>query len=128
MVFRLTGDGDLARTMFLTFPCPQASDTRERKVTNGELAARPRKYALSPVLLPCACGLLTGFRSALVTSRKKASRRGGLDVWRTAFTGARKYQPSNLPVDTSLKRLAGAIIARWVGKQANQQLREDRGL
>jgi hypothetical protein len=35
-----------------------------------------------------------------------------------------KYYLSNLPADTSLKRLAGAIKARWVCEQAHQQLKE----
>jgi SRSO17 transposase len=35
--------------------------------------------------------------------------------------GERKYYLSNLPADTSLKRLAGAIKARWICEQAHQQ-------
>lgn len=42
--------------------------------------------------------------------------------------GERKYYLSNLPADTSLKRLAGAIKARWVCEQAHQQLKEELGL
>ena len=42
--------------------------------------------------------------------------------------GDRKYYLSNLPVDTSLTRLAGAIKARWICEQAHQQLKEELGL
>jgi len=37
-------------------------------------------------------------------------------------TGERKYYPSNLPADTPLKHLAGAVKARWACEQAHQQL------
>jgi SRSO17 transposase len=43
-------------------------------------------------------------------------------------TGERKYYLSNLPADTPLKTLAGAIKARWVCEQAHQQLKEELGL
>ena len=42
--------------------------------------------------------------------------------------GERKYYLSNLPAGTSLKRLAGAIKARWICEQAHQQLKEELGL
>lgn len=42
--------------------------------------------------------------------------------------GEGKYYLSNLPADTSLKRLAGAIKARWIREQAHQQLKEELGL
>ena len=42
--------------------------------------------------------------------------------------GERKYYLSNLPADTTLKRLAGAIKARWICEQAHQQLKEELGL
>lgn len=42
--------------------------------------------------------------------------------------GERKYYLSNLPADTSLTRLAGAIKARWICEQAHQQLKEELGL
>ena len=38
-------------------------------------------------------------------------------------TGERKYYLSNLPADTPIKQLAGAIKARWVCEQAHQQLK-----
>lgn len=46
--------------------------------------------------------------------------------WRS--NGERKYYLSNLPADTALKQLAGAIKARWVCEQAHQQMKEELGL
>lgn len=43
-------------------------------------------------------------------------------------TGERKYYLSALPSDTPLKRLAGAVKARWACEQAHQQLKEELGL
>jgi SRSO17 transposase len=43
-------------------------------------------------------------------------------------TGERKYYLSNLPANTPLRQLAGAIKARWVCEQAHQQLKEELGL
>lgn len=42
--------------------------------------------------------------------------------------GERKYYLSNLPAETSIRGLAGAIKARWVCEQAHQQLKEELGL
>ena len=42
--------------------------------------------------------------------------------------GERKYYLSNLPGDTPIKALAGAIKARWICEQAHQQLKEELGL
>jgi SRSO17 transposase len=55
----------------------------------------------------------------------------GEEVWLVGehrSTGERKYYLSNLPADTPLKQLAGAIKARWVCEQAHQQLKEELGL
>lgn len=55
----------------------------------------------------------------------------GEEVWLVGehrSTGERKYYLSNLPVDTPLRKLAGAIKARWVCEQAHQQLKEELGL
>lgn len=55
----------------------------------------------------------------------------GEEVWLVGerrSSGERKYDLSNLPADTSLKRLASAIKARWVCEQAHQQLKEELGL
>jgi SRSO17 transposase len=46
--------------------------------------------------------------------------------WRS--NGERKYYLSNLPVETTLKKLASAIKARWVCEQAHQQMKEELGL
>jgi hypothetical protein len=40
----------------------------------------------------------------------------------------RKYYLSNLPADTPIKQLAGAIKARWVCEEVHQQLKEALGL
>jgi len=42
--------------------------------------------------------------------------------------GERKYYLSNLPANTPIKVLAGAIKARWICEQAHQQLKEELGL
>jgi len=55
----------------------------------------------------------------------------GEEVWVVGehrSSGERKYYLSNLPADTPLKQLAGAIKARWVCEQAHQQLKEELGL
>lgn len=45
-----------------------------------------------------------------------------------ARNGERKYYLCNLPADTPIKALAGAIKARWICEQAHQQLKEELGL
>jgi len=55
----------------------------------------------------------------------------GEEVWiigEHRSTGERKYYLSNLPADTPIKQLAGAIKARWVCEQAHQELKEELGL
>ncbi|GLK72305.1 hypothetical protein GCM10017643_24210 [Ancylobacter dichloromethanicus] len=55
----------------------------------------------------------------------------GEEVWLIGehrSNGDRKYYLSNLPADTSLTRLAGAIKARWICEQAHQPLKEELGL
>jgi SRSO17 transposase len=55
----------------------------------------------------------------------------GEEVWLVgehSSTGERKYYLSNLPADTPVKQLAGAIKARWVCEQGHQQLKEELGL
>src|SRR5215472_5808437 len=54
-------------------------------------------------------------------------RRGGLADRRAPSTGERNYYLSNLPADTALKQLAGAIKARRIWEQAHQQLKEELG-
>jgi SRSO17 transposase len=55
----------------------------------------------------------------------------GEEVWLIGehrANGERKYYLSNLPADTPLKQLAGAIKARWICEQAHQQTKEELGL
>jgi SRSO17 transposase len=55
----------------------------------------------------------------------------GEEVWLVGehrSNGERKYYLSNLPADTPIKKLAGAIKARWICEQAHQQLKEELGL
>ena len=55
----------------------------------------------------------------------------GEEVWLVGehrSNGERKYYSSNLPAETSIRDLAGAIKARWVCEQAHQQLKEELGL
>jgi SRSO17 transposase len=55
----------------------------------------------------------------------------GDEVWLVGehrSSGERKYYLSNLPPDTTLKRLASLIKGRWVCEQAHQQLKEELGL
>jgi len=55
----------------------------------------------------------------------------GEEVWLVGehrSNGERKYYLSNLPGDTSVKEVAGAIKARWICEQAHQQLKEELGL
>jgi SRSO17 transposase len=75
--------------------------------------------------------------SALPTDRRSALAISGNsicpveEVWLVGehrSSGERKYDLSNLPADTPLKTLAGAIKARWVCEQAHQQLKEELGL
>lgn len=55
----------------------------------------------------------------------------GEEVWLVGehrSSGERKHTVSNLPADTPVKVLVGAIKARWVCEQAHQQLKEELGL
>ena len=55
----------------------------------------------------------------------------GEEVWLVGehrSGGERKYYLANLPADTPIKKLAGAIKARWICEQAHQQLKEELGL
>jgi SRSO17 transposase len=55
----------------------------------------------------------------------------GEEVWLVGerrSNGERKYYLSNLPVRTTLQRLAAAIKARWVCEQGHQQLKQELGL
>ena len=55
----------------------------------------------------------------------------GEEVWLVGerrTIGERKHYLSNLPADTPIKQLAGAIKARWICEQGHQQLKEELGL
>ena len=55
----------------------------------------------------------------------------GEEVWLVGehrSKGERRYYLSNVPADTPIKDLAGAIKARWICEQAHQQLKEELGL
>ncbi|MHB9880359.1 IS701 family transposase [Pacificimonas sp. ICDLI1SI03] len=55
----------------------------------------------------------------------------GEEVWLVGehrSTRQRKYYLSNLPADTPIKQLAGAIKVRWVCEQGHQELKEELGL
>jgi SRSO17 transposase len=57
--------------------------------------------------------------------------RPGEEVWLVGerrSSGERKYSLANLPADTPVRQLAGAIKARWVCEQAHQQLKQELGL
>lgn len=61
----------------------------------------------------------------------RMQRMPGEEVWLVGerrSTGEQKYYVSNLPADASLKTLAATIKARWICKQAHQQLKEELGL
>ncbi|WP_352722026.1 transposase [Mesorhizobium sp. M0306] len=60
--------------------------------------------------------------------RPAPARRGGLGHWRASLNWRAQILSLNLPAETSLKHLAGAIKARWVCEQVHQQLKEELGL
>jgi SRSO17 transposase len=60
--------------------------------------------------------------------RKSVQPMAARDAGEHRSTGERKYYLSNLPANTPLKQLAGAIKARWICEQAHQQLKEELGL
>jgi len=53
---------------------------------------------------------------------------GGEGAWllgKHRSNDERKYRLSNLPADTPIRVLAGAIKARWICKQAQQQFKQE---
>src|SRR5216684_1237405 len=55
----------------------------------------------------------------------------GDDAWLIGehrASGERKYYLANLPAKTDLRTVAATIKARWICKQAHQQLKEELGL
>ena len=91
-----------------------------RKGTKGRLAAR-----FAAVRVRIADGEPQRIGSA------GAQHMPGEEAWLVGehrSNGERKYYLSNLPADTPVKALAGAIKARWICEQAHQQLKEELGL
>jgi SRSO17 transposase len=91
-----------------------------RKGTKGRLAAR-----FAAVRVRIADGAPQRIGSA------GAQHMPGEEAWLVGehrSNGERKYYLSNLPADTQIKALAGAIKARWICEQAHQQLKEELGL
>ncbi|MXP28628.1 transposase, partial [Porphyrobacter algicida] len=91
-----------------------------RKGTKGRLTAR-----FAAVRVRIADGAPQRIGSA------GAQHMPGAEAWLVGehrSNGERKYYLSNLPADTPVKALAGAIKARWICEQAHQQLKEELGL
>lgn len=108
----------------------RAGDAENSNMANGQLAAGLQRPPLS-TLRRCPCpGCRRSTQAHSRHGRPAPARRGGLGDRRAPLcsTGERKYYLSNLPADTPLKQLAGAIKARWVCEQAHQQLKEELGL
>lgn len=91
-----------------------------RKGTKGRLAAR-----IAAVRVRIADGAPQRIGSA------GAQHMPGEEAWLVGehrSNGERKYYLSNLPADTQIKALAGAIKARGMCEQAHQRLKEELGL
>ena len=91
-----------------------------RRGTKGRLAAR-----FAAVRVRIADGPPQRIGSA------GAQHMPGEEAWLVGehrSNGERKYYLSNLPADTPIRDLAGAIKARWICEQAHQQLKEELGL
>ena len=68
---------------------------------------------------------------AELAAKHGAQHMPGEEAWLVGehrSSGERKYYLSNLPADTPIRDLAGAIKARWICEQAHQQLKEELGL
>jgi SRSO17 transposase len=90
---------------------------------------RGTKGRLSCLFAARRVRIADGHKHRMLDNRKQCMP--GDEVWLVGerrSTGEQKYYVSNLPVDTSLKKLAAAIKARWVCEQAHQQLKEELGL
>ena len=91
--------------------------------------AAAQKVGCRHALPPCACGSLTGHRSAF--RDMGGQHMPGDEAWligERRASGEHKYYLSNLPTDTPIAVLASTIKARWICEQAHQQLKEDFGL
>src|SRR5450631_2520393 len=92
-----------------------------RRGTKGRLTCR---------FAACRVRIADGHKHRMLDSRTQCMP-GDEVVWLVGerrSTGEQKYYVSNLPADTSLKKLAAAIKARWVCEQGHQQLKEELGL
>jgi SRSO17 transposase len=92
-----------------------------RRGTKGRLTCR---------FAACRVRIADGHKHRMLDNRMQCMP-GDEVVWLVGerrSTGEQKYYVSNLPADTSLKRLAAAIKARWVCEQGHQQLKEELGL
>ena len=100
------------------------------KVRSGgrSVGARERRGASQLVLLLCV-RIADGARQRIGSAG--VQHLPGEEAWLVGehrSNGERKYYLSNLPADTPIKVLAGAIKARWICEQALQQLNEELGL
>ena len=101
------------------------ADAKWRKVT----WRRGTKGSLSCRFAARRVKIADGHRHRMADGRVQAMP--GEEVWLVGerrVSGEQKYYVSNLPADTSLKKLATTIKARWVCEQAHQQLKEELGL
>ena len=91
---------------------------------------RGTKGRLTCHFLACRVRIADGHKHRMLDNRMQCMP-GDEVVWLVGerrSTGEEKYYVSNLPADTSLKKLAAAIKARWVCEQGHQQLKEELGL
>jgi SRSO17 transposase len=92
-----------------------------RRGTKGRLTCR---------FAACRVRIADGHKHRMLDNRMQCMP-GDEVVWLVGerrSNGEEKYYVSNLPADTSLKKLAAAIKARWVCEQGHQQLKEELGL
>ena len=78
----------------------------------------------------CRARIADGHKHRMLDNRMQCMP-GDEVVWLVGerrSNGEEKYYVSNLPADTSLKKLAAAIKARWVCEQGHQQMKEELGL
>jgi SRSO17 transposase len=90
---------------------------------------RGTKGRLTCLFAACRIRVADGHKHRMLDNRMQCMP--GDEVWLVGerrSTGEQKYYVSNLPADTSLKRLAATIKARWICEQAHQQLKEELGL
>src|SRR6266404_9496841 len=94
----------------------------------GQLAARHQRTSLRPLRRHPCPGSGWSAPAHRHQGRPAHARREVWLVGEHRSGGERKYYLANLPADTPIKKLAGAIKARWICEQAHQQLKEELGL